>query len=433
MVQQKSPRVIDMPFPVDTPEVPATDQLDYAIFIGLLVLLMFGPLAFGATQAWSQFIQRTFALVLGGMWLVRCYRRGMIDLSNNPLLVPAAFFFGFAVLQLVASLTAYRYATMSEALNLIPCGIVLLLAGELLSSRRRLYQFVLAMAIFGFAVSLFALLQDSSNTDKIYGVVPVHYLSVFIYGPYVNHNHYAGLMEMLTPLACAVGLFETGVKRNLLLFATIVMATSIVLSRSRGGVIGIAASATFVCITLYRRDREHRASLAILGVIAAVGILVALLANRSGLHRLSEMQDDYRVAIYSDSICMWLDRPLLGFGWGTFPVVYPQFRSFYTDTFINHAHNDYLETLTETGLVGAALAGWFLFAMFRGGMRKIADKSDSKGSTLSLGLLAAIVALLAHSFMDFNLHIPANAAIFYSVCAAAATPFRRTNTQHICQ
>ena len=60
-----------------------------------------------------------------------------------------------------------------------------------------------------------------------------------------------------------------------------------------------------------------------------------------------------------------MKRPFLGWGLGTFPVVYPQFRSFYTTFFVNQAHNDYLQLLVETGLAGVSIAVWFLVLVFR--------------------------------------------------------------------
>lgn len=420
--------VIDMPLAVESVSPPdaCAVWLDDAIFYGLVALLMFGPLAFGATQPWSQFVQRTFAIVLLAMWVVQQCLRGTIETQDNPLLLPSGVFFGFVVLQFLSGLTSYRYATLTEALDLIPCGILIFLAGESLSRRRRLHQFALVMAVFGFAVALFAMFQDFSGTDKIYGIVPLHYVSALVYGPYVNHNHYAGLMEMLTPLAGAAAFLERGARRSLLLFATILMATSVVLSRSRGGMIGLGLSVVFLCAVLYRSDRSRRSGMAILATTVGVALVVLLLANQSVLHRLTETQDNYRVTIYADCIRMWWHKPLFGFGWGTFPTVYPQFRSFYINLFINRAHNDYLEMLVDTGLVGVILTGWFLFAVVRGGWQKISDRIDHEGGTLALGLMAGITALLAHSALDFNLHIPANAAMFYVLCAAAATPFRHS-------
>ena len=57
---------------------------------------------------------------------------------------------------------------------------------------------------------------------------------------------------------------------------------------------------------------------------------------------------------------MFSHRPVLGWGLGTFPTVYPSYRSFYTNLFVNEAHNDYAQLLVETGLLGFGLMLWFL-------------------------------------------------------------------------
>ena len=46
-------------------------------------------------------------------------------------------------------------------------------------------------------------------------------------------------------------------------------------------------------------------------------------------------------------------------GLGTFDVVYPAYRSFYTTLYVNAAHNDYLQVLIETGIVGFGCVVWF--------------------------------------------------------------------------
>lgn len=410
---------------ISAPVAARSAWLDHALFYGLLVLLMFGPLAFGANGPWAQFVERTGSLILLGLWAARQYFQGSVELVKNPLYLPAAVFAAFVAFQFISGSTGYRYDTLTQALNLIPCGVVILVAGETFTHRRRLHQYVLAMSVFGFAVAMFALIQDLSNSDKIYWLVQAHGISAAIYGPYANHNHYAGLMEMLAPLAGAAAFLERGAKRSLLLFAAAIMAVSIVFSRSRGGTLGLAVAIVFVCLVLFRANRQHRAALAVMAVTAGIAGLVLFLANDKILQRMTETQDNYRLAIYSDCLRMWLHKPLLGFGWGTFPTVYPEFRSFFTNLRVNHAHNDYLELLIETGLTGAVIAGWFLFGVFREGFRKISDKKDHDGSVLALGALTGVAALLAHSALDFNLHIAANAAIFYVLCSAVATPFKR--------
>jgi O-antigen ligase len=406
-------------------ESSAAAWMQTAGFVGLVTLLMWSPLAFGTTESWSQFIQRTVVVALLGMWVVLQYLQTAIELGPNPTYLPALLFAGFIALQFLGGVSSYRYATLSEFLNIAVYGGLILLAGETLYSRRCSRKFVFAMAVFGFALALLALFQGLSGTNKIFWLRATHDAAADIYGPYANHNHYAGLMEMLVPLAAAAALLETGGKRMILLFATLTMALSLVFSRSRGGMIGLAAGFLFVCVMLFRYQRSRRGLFGIGIFVAIVAAMVLWLGTDRIMERLTEVQDNYRLSIYGDCVRMWLHKPMMGFGLGTFSTVYPQFRSFPTNLFVNHAHNDYLELMVETGLVGPALVVWFLFGVFRNGFAKMRDAADSEGRLLTLALLTGIVAILVHSLLDFNLHIPANAALFFVLCAAAATPFRR--------
>jgi O-antigen ligase len=427
MPRRTTSRVIDVPAPEECLSAPVTQaatRLDEVLFYGVLALLFVGVLAFGATEAWGQFLQRTLAVALLGVWVARQYSQRSVELVASPLFSPVVFFAGVIFFQFLSGRTGYRYDTLAAALDLLPCGVLLLVTGEIFSRRRRLHNFVMALAVFGFVVAFVALVQDFSGSGKIYGLMPVEGISAAIYGPYANHNDYAGLMEMLAPLAGAAAFLERGAKRGLLLFATAMMAMSLVFSRSRGGMLGFAVSVIFVCAILFRITRRYRVVLAGLAALCVVAMLTLWLGNDQILRRLTETQDNYRLAIYRDCLRMWLHKPLLGYGYGTFATVYPEFRSFFTNLRVNHAHNDYLELLVDTGLAGVALAAWFLVGVFRGGMRKIFEPSDEEGSVLTLGAMTGIVALLAHSMLDFNLRIAANAAIFYSLCFAVATPFR---------
>jgi putative inorganic carbon (hco3(-)) transporter len=118
---------------------------------------------------------------------------------------------------------------------------------------------------------------------------------------------------------------------------------------------------------------------------------------------------------------MWWSKPLVGHGAGTFDLAYPTYQSFVTDSLINHAHNDYLELLSETGLIGMGLIVWFLVNAYRNASQNIRLGSRSSGSAALIAVLAGITGLLVHSLVDFNFHIPSNAALFLVFCAIAAT------------
>ncbi len=136
--------------------------------------------------------------------------------------------------------------------------------------------------------------------------------------------------------------------------------------------------------------------------------------------RIGDLDPGIRPQITKDSLKMFLQRPIWGWGLGTFPIVYPRYRSFYTNLFINEAHNDYAQLLTEMGLLGFTLALWFLTGVYRRGLLASQRWQNHWDGMLSLAALIGCTGILLHSFVDFNLQIPANAALFYVLCALAA-------------
>ena len=121
---------------------------------------------------------------------------------------------------------------------------------------------------------------------------------------------------------------------------------------------------------------------------------------------------------------MFLRRPVLGWGMGTFPTVYPGYRSFYTNDFINEAHNDYAQLLVESGIFGFGVMLWFLVLLYRHGLPRSRRWEFKWDGAVSLAALLGCTGILFHSFVDFNLQIPANAAVFYVLCALAASKLR---------
>jgi O-antigen ligase len=129
-----------------------------------------------------------------------------------------------------------------------------------------------------------------------------------------------------------------------------------------------------------------------------------------------------RLSIDRDTLRMFRRKPLLGWGLGAFPVVYPEFRSFYTNFFVNEAHNDYLQLLAEMGLAGFAAMLWFWVVLGRAALPKLKNWTTDISGAVTLAASLSVTGILVHSFFDFNLQIPANAALFYVFCTVAASP-----------
>src|SRR5713101_8370309 len=204
------------------------------------------------------------------------------------------------------------------------------------------------------------------------------------------------------------------------------MGTTVFLSGSRGGMASFVVELIFLAICLVRVGRNRRAA----GTLAAFSLLMLVMLaaiDKGGtFNRIETLQHPFndrvsgnRLTIVKDSLPMFRDHPILGWGLGTFPIVYPQYRSFYTNFFINEAHNDYVQTLVETGLLGFTAAIWFVVLLYRISFRKLLQEHRGIDGGGRMAALVGCTGILVHSLFDFNLHVPANAALFYVLCAIA--------------
>jgi O-antigen ligase len=194
--------------------------------------------------------------------------------------------------------------------------------------------------------------------------------------------------------------------------------------------IAIFVELVVLAVVLLRQKRSARIAI---GVGAFAVVLVSLLVWLGGRELTarvssiskesrSEISGGMRLSIDRDTLKMFRQKPLIGWGLGTFPVVYPQFRSFYTNFFINEAHNDYLQLLAETGVLGFCTMIWFLVVLYRRVRRKMANWTSNVSGAVTLACTLSFTGILIHSLVDFNLQIPANAALFYVFCSIAAAP-----------
>src|SRR5579862_456274 len=231
-------------------------MLGTAIVLGFCALLIFAILAFGAVDEWSTFTFEAGAALLFLLWAAKQLLSPQINLSKNPLYLPAGLFFGLILTQILLRRSAYGYVTKYEALQYVSYGIMLFIAAECLIAESSRKLFAQIMSIFGFAYALFAVVQALTPNGKIFWVHTSQFPSATVFGSYVNHNHFAGVMEMLAPIPFVVGMGHLlqGGKRALAGFCAGIMATTIFLSGSRGGMIAfICQSIVFIALAFAKK------------------------------------------------------------------------------------------------------------------------------------------------------------------------------------
>jgi O-antigen ligase len=168
-----------------------------------------------------------------------------------------------------------------------------------------------------------------------------------------------------------------------------------------------------------------RSSIFVLLIAAAIVAGIFWVGADSGLaERLAGSQFDAspysRAGMRADTLRMFSAHPILGVGLGAFQTVYPIYDHGNGSTLIEFAHNDYVQTLADGGIVAGALAIWFIIVTFRAFVRGIRLR-DPLRRGLALGAGAGIFAILVHSLFDFNLQLPSNALLFLALSAIVAS------------
>jgi O-antigen ligase len=442
------------------------DKFSKAIVAGLLAAVAMTALAHGAVEPWSILLFECIQIALILLWVIKIAREKRLSLIIPGIAFPIAALMGIGLLQSIAmrdtdgvrhSLSLDVESTRRTVIVLFFLLISFVIAANFLSSRRRLSKLAGFLTIFGLAIAVFALIQHFTWNGKLYWIRP-NTVSISPFGPFVNHNHFAGYMELLIPIPIA--LIITGAVRGearlLYGFAAAAMGVALTASLSRAGMLSLAAALVFL-IVMSGRLRSERAggrpedsgSLAGIGLMAALQrhraiasrILIVLAvagAITAGLiwmgpeavaTRISEGQAaspgqqqaglSNRVWVWRDTLSMIRANPLLGVGLGAYGTAFPIYTRSDGSIRVPQAHNDYLQVLADCGAVGGLIAAWFLVLTFKGIWRGVKSR-DPLVAGLALGGGGAIFAILVHSLFDFNLQLPGTALLFLVTSAVVA-------------
>jgi len=297
---------------------------------------------------------------------------------------------------------------------------------------------VRTITIFGFSLAIFGLTQSFTSPTKVYWIRELPQSTAF--GPFINRHHFAGYMELT--LALPLGLLFAGSlekdKRFIYLFAAGLMGVALIMTNSRGGIISLIAEVLFLAAvsgfgkrhksreveqkTRRVRGAAARTALALV-LIVVIFAGVVLLGGESALSRLvgSVNTDDPttgRAHFWSVTVDIIKAHPVIGTGLGAFGVVYTRYDSRNGLFRLEQAHNDYLQVLSDGGIVGFLIGLCFIVMLFRIGFARRESRDDFRHG-VSIGALAGCFAVLVHSFFDFTLHTTSNALLFLILVALA--------------
>jgi len=394
---------------------------------GICALAVLAVAAHGSVEDWARAVFETGAGLLFLVWAVWFYITEEDRIVFSPLLPPLAALSLIVLGQLFFHGTASPYGTRMELLLLVSDFILLFLAVQAFRTLQDWRGFIWFGMGFGFLTSLFGLLQHLTFNGKLYWFRDMEYGGI-PFGPYANRNHFAGFVELILPLSL-VPLVLGRVRRErwpvVGLFAIIPIG-ALLLSASRGGIISFGVELAVLALVMIQRRTKGKQLFAGAAVLLLALLMVSWLGVGQVLERFSSFQSlevtaGKRASMRRDTWQIFLHHPLIGTGLGTLQIVYPPYESLYDGRIVNHTHNDYLEALAETGILGGLCCAWFLGVLFRESLKRLRQLNNSFAGALQLSGLVACVGFLVHSLVDFNLHIPSNALLFFLMAHLATS------------
>jgi O-antigen ligase len=408
----------------------------------LLVLLVITVLPYATVEVWSTALWELLILLLTLLWGLDAVINKRLRLALNPLVWPLVALLGIAFVQLIPLLSGPRrtitydsFTTLDAAVKVFVCILFFLLFATYVHTPERRQQAVTTIVLLSVIVALIGIGQT-------YGKVIWPRAD---YGPFVNRNHFAGFLEMAAGLIGARLVSQTLRRERLVLYVCylIIVCSGLILSASRGGYLSLAAVILFLAlVSLTMRSSKSEtvvsgrglqlrlAAALILLVVMSFGAMF-LTSSDELLQRFGNVQADMQMGELADerysrrelwqtTMQMVKDHPLLGVGLGAYQFAYTRYDQGSGISRVEQAHNDYLQILADTGVLGVLVVLAFLALLFVRSFKAMQTR-DLLQRSIALGALAGCFGIAVHSFVEFNLQVTANAQLFLALAALATT------------
>jgi len=406
----------------------------------------FAALAWGSNETWAMAMVAMLAIAALAARTALDAWSGQFRIFATWFYIPVVLFLLLAAWQrLVVRADLSRTPLFPHTIEGHTTGIYLLLGGALLAiayvtaqgfeTRTRVRFLLLSILGLGIFEGAYGLVQYLGNFNYIWDFAILIENSR---GTFINRNHYALFLNL--SLCCGLGyLYYRSARllrgQNLTLRQVLaapgaaqlawtllwlaLIGLALVMSMSRMGIFAMLVSLTLMVALGMASERGRRSAVlatvllgAILGLSLYTGI-EAVLARYESISQAGSLERN-RLPIWREAWKMIGEQPWFGQGLGTFQWSFTRYERHQADVPARYAHNDYLQALSEVGIVGLALLLAAFVAAWQVGARNLYRSEDPMVRGIGLATLGALTAAALQEATDFSLYIPG-----VSVCFAA--------------
>jgi O-Antigen ligase len=320
-------------------------------------------------------------------------------------------------------------ATWRSALSLLPAVAVFLATVNLVyEDRRRLVLLILVIVLLSVLVDILQIIGG-----HLYFYEITNFGSAV--GFFANRNHNAAFLYSAIPLAAAWGLNLPGRRPQQLRLGMLIVglvaagaALSLALTASRAGIV-LGLVAGIVTVALVARHGDGRRQKTRLLIAVGSNLAALILAFQFGFVTLSErvqhseLIEDMRVPVASITIKAAETYSPVGSGLGSFVPIFQEREplSLLASTYVNHAHDDWLELWLDGGVPALALAGafllWFARSTLRVWLARVPLRMPVASADFARAGSVVILLLLLHSIVDYPLRTT-TLMVLFACCSA---------------
>lgn len=429
------------------------------LFYSFIALLIISPFPLGGNRV---FASATISVAICALCFIGLlgYTRYPNELIRNLRFCKSAILFfagyiGWLAIQLIYfngnQITVDAHHTKQQLLISLGYFSAFMLVVLTIRNEQDIKKLALWIIFSGVLQAIIAIFLYSEKADyTIFNFSMDH--SERTYGTFSYHNSLANYLVICLSMGLGILISDlmsysemhTSIRnriKNLMVFVLspsmlirlmlVVMVIALVLTKSRMGNAAFLLSIMLIATPLLAiHFRNNSKVLLLLVSVIFIDLLVIgkLVGVDQVVDRISQTTIENTIQIKEESIEdrsvaarlgveMFMDRPFSGWGAGTFYTTFPAYANNDARQYYDHAHNDYVQFLAETGAIGT----FFLAALIIGGIKNLHAITKQQGISIykgmAIGILMAVFGCLLQASVDFHFQIPANALLFIVLIA----------------
>lgn len=386
----------------------------------LLGLIFWRPFFSGIVYPWSCTLTQILVLALALLWLLKMTFAGEIRLHRTLLDLPILAFFLVAV---TSTLTSVNLHSSLSCLYRLTCYLLAYyLIINNLSHPKKIQRASLVILAGAFLIALYGIYQYRFGLEDVYRTLATsditpqeladikgRILSRRVFATFILPSNMAGYLGMVIPLG--IGCFlarRSRAERILLIIVIVTMMAALGATKSIGGILSLVVGIALGAVLMKWGMRK----VAIFGVLLLLTICIGFFF----VYKEGELWDPsskvtLRLYNWKGALEIIKDHPFTGTGMGTFGTAYLRYKAPQANE-TQFAHNWYLQSASEMGLLGLVALLWLLIILFKNGARTLMQiKGDDRW--IAAGLLTGLGVYALHNLIDMDSYIPGIQMLFW--------------------